>query len=208
MNGPESFTPDTRQIMGEAPSCRNLFVAAGFNSIGIMSSAGVGKRHGRMDSRWRSADGFVGSRYRAPRSGCRTSNRCLSAARLPEAVHNQFAMHWPFKQFESGRNLRRSPWHDLLAERGAVFGAPSGWERPLWYALGRIRGCNISYSYGEQSWWPMARREALHCSRHVSLFELSPFGKFDDQRCRRAQFSAAGFVARISISKRPVCVTA
>jgi 4-methylaminobutanoate oxidase (formaldehyde-forming) len=43
MNGPESFTPDTRQIMGEAPECRNLFVAAGFNSIGIMSSAGVGK---------------------------------------------------------------------------------------------------------------------------------------------------------------------
>ncbi|MCP4934164.1 MAG: FAD-binding oxidoreductase, partial [bacterium] len=43
MNGPESFTPDTRQIMGEAPGCRNLFVAAGFNSIGIMSSAGVGK---------------------------------------------------------------------------------------------------------------------------------------------------------------------
>jgi 4-methylaminobutanoate oxidase (formaldehyde-forming) len=43
MNGPESFTPDSKQIMGEAPACRNLFVAAGFNSIGIMSSAGVGK---------------------------------------------------------------------------------------------------------------------------------------------------------------------
>ena len=43
MNGPESFTPDTRQLMGKAPACGNLFVAAGFNSIGIMSSAGVGK---------------------------------------------------------------------------------------------------------------------------------------------------------------------
>ena len=40
MNGPESFTVDTRQIMGESPQCAGLFVAAGFNSIGIMSSAG------------------------------------------------------------------------------------------------------------------------------------------------------------------------
>jgi 4-methylaminobutanoate oxidase (formaldehyde-forming) len=43
MNGPEGFTPDTRQAMGESPFLRGYFVAAGFNSIGIMSSAGVGK---------------------------------------------------------------------------------------------------------------------------------------------------------------------
>jgi len=54
MNGPESFTPDTRQIMGEAPNCRNLFVAAGFNSIGIMSSA--------VGSRYRAAGSVTGER--------------------------------------------------------------------------------------------------------------------------------------------------
>lgn len=43
LNGPESFTPDNRFILGEAPNVRNIFVAAGFNSQGILSSAGVGK---------------------------------------------------------------------------------------------------------------------------------------------------------------------
>ena len=40
--GPESFTPDDRYILGEAPELKNFFVAAGFNSIGIQSSGGVG----------------------------------------------------------------------------------------------------------------------------------------------------------------------
>src|SRR5262245_65496359 len=43
VNGPESFTPDGRYLLGEAPECRNFFVAAGFNSIGIASGAGAGK---------------------------------------------------------------------------------------------------------------------------------------------------------------------
>jgi 4-methylaminobutanoate oxidase (formaldehyde-forming) len=38
-NGPESFTPDVRYYLGEAPELRDLFVATGFNSIGIQSSS-------------------------------------------------------------------------------------------------------------------------------------------------------------------------
>ncbi|MGB8692514.1 MAG: FAD-dependent oxidoreductase, partial [Steroidobacteraceae bacterium] len=40
--GPESFTPDHNYLMGEAPNLRNFFVAAGFNSLGILSGGGVG----------------------------------------------------------------------------------------------------------------------------------------------------------------------
>src|SRR5437870_2832130 len=43
VNGPEGFTPDNNFIMGEAPELRNLFVAAGFNSVGIASAGGAGK---------------------------------------------------------------------------------------------------------------------------------------------------------------------
>ena len=35
--GPESFTPDHNYLMGEAPNLENFFVAAGFNSLGILS---------------------------------------------------------------------------------------------------------------------------------------------------------------------------
>ena len=41
--GPESFTPDLGPIVGEAPELRNYFVAAGLNSIGILSGPGIGK---------------------------------------------------------------------------------------------------------------------------------------------------------------------
>ncbi len=176
MNGPESFTPDTKQIMGAAPSCKNLFVAAGFNSIGIMSSAGVGKvmaewiRDGEAPfDLWE-----VDIARLDPLQCC---DKYLSQ-RIPEAVHNQFAMHWPYKQFNSGRNLRQSAWHDLLEQKGAMFGAPSGWERPLWFAANETEA-ELEYSYSSQYWWPAARREARHCQRAVSLFELSPFSKID-----------------------------
>ena len=43
MNGPESFTPDTRPLLGESPYLRGFYVAAGFNSTGMMSSAGAGR---------------------------------------------------------------------------------------------------------------------------------------------------------------------
>jgi glycine/D-amino acid oxidase-like deaminating enzyme len=41
-NGPESFTPDDRYYLGEAPELRGYWVAAGYNSIGIVSSGGAG----------------------------------------------------------------------------------------------------------------------------------------------------------------------
>jgi len=176
MNGPESFTPDTRQLMGKTPACGNLFIAAGFNSIGIMSSAGVGK----VMAEWVQQDQAPCDLWEVDVARC-DPLQCgddFLASRIPEAVHNQFAMHWPFQQYRSGRDLRRSPWHDLLAQKGAVFGAPTGWERPLWFARDSAEA-QFEYSYTTQCWWPAARREALHCQQRVSLFELSPFGKFD-----------------------------
>ena len=44
--GPESFTPDVRYHLGEAPELENCFVAAGLNSIGLQSAGGAGQGHG------------------------------------------------------------------------------------------------------------------------------------------------------------------
>ena len=38
--GPESFTADDRYLLGPTPELENLFVACGFNSIGIQSAGG------------------------------------------------------------------------------------------------------------------------------------------------------------------------
>jgi len=199
--GPESFTPDTRQIMGSAAELNSYYVAAGFNSIGIMSSAGVGKAM---------ADWVLtGS---APmdlwdvdllRFDSTDSDPEFLSVRTQESVNNQFAMHWPGKQYKTGRDRKRSVWHDLFDAEGAVFGAPTGWERPLWFEREGFerqrfeRGVvsteavsshshthkndkpPVHYSYGNQYWWPHAEHEAQILTEHGALFELSPFSKLE-----------------------------
>ncbi len=176
LNGPESFTPDTRQLMGRVPGFENFYIAAGFNSIGIMSSAGVG----RVMADWMLDGGApmdlwdVDIRRMLPGDG----DPDFLAARIPESVCNQFAIHWPFKQYRSGRGRMRSPWHDRMAAAGAVFGAPTGWERPLWFADGESE-CDFQYSHEAQSWWPAAARESDRLMHSGALFDLSPFTKID-----------------------------
>lgn len=176
MNGPESFTPDSRPLLGESPFLKGFFVAAGFNSIGMMSSAGVGKAMAEwivagappMDL-W---DLDIARFDRA------AAAKPFLVRRMEEAVGNVFAMHWPFKQPKAGRDVRRTALHGRLAEAGAVFGAPVGWERPLWFAADGRDGA-LRYSYGPQAWWAAAAREAEAVRDRVALFDLSPFAKID-----------------------------
>ena len=175
MNGPESFTPDTRPLMGESPYLRGFFVAAGFNSTGMMSSAGAG----RAMAEW-IVDGEPGLDLWAldiSRFDHASASRSFVGARMEESVADLFRMHWPYKQAAAGRGTRRSAFHRTFAEKGAVFGAPTGWERPLWFDAGKAGVAD--YSFGAQSWWDAARSEAQAMARGVGLFELSPFTKLD-----------------------------
>ncbi len=177
MNGPESFTPDTRQVMGEAPNLKGFFVAAGFNSIGVVSSAGAGK----VIAEW--IDGGeppmdvweVDIQRFAPEQGTRD----FLAARTVETLGDLLNIHWPYKQPRTARNIRKTPFHDRFAQTGACFGAPAmAWERPLWFAREGEQP-EVRYSYGEQSWWPNAEREALATRYAAALYELTPFAKFE-----------------------------
>lgn len=42
--GPESFTPDHKPLLGEAPNLRGFYLGCGFNSAGIMLSGGCGEQ--------------------------------------------------------------------------------------------------------------------------------------------------------------------
>ena len=152
MNGPESFTADTRPLVGET-SVDGLFVAAGMNSVGVMSSAGIGRALWRLDCRRLSARGYVGGR-RGPRRPADRRTRphagthgrgCIGSLRAALAL-----------QATPGRarDLRKSALHDHWAGAGAHFGVTAGWERGLWY------GDSQPYAVGAQGWWPLAEAEA------------------------------------------------
>ena len=176
MNGPESFTPDTKPLIGPSPELAGLYIAAGFNSVGVMSSAGVG----RELAEWilKGQPRFDLWEVDVCRASPAWNDSTGLKARMQEAVHNQFAMHWPLKQPEPRVGLFRSPLFDCLKKAGAVFGCMPHWEVPLWYAQDESER-QIVHTYGEQTWWPIAQREAMQMANSVALVELSQFSKFD-----------------------------
>ncbi len=174
VNGPESFTPDNQFIMGEAPGLRGLFVAAGFNSVGIASAGGAG----RFLAEWM-IEGqptldlwSVDIRRFAPFA----NNRAFLRERVTEVLGLHYQMAWPNREFETGRGLRLSPLHDRLAARGACFGSKNGWERPLWFARNGMKPV-MEYSFGRQNWFGCHAREHQAARETVALFDQTSFSK-------------------------------
>jgi 4-methylaminobutanoate oxidase (formaldehyde-forming) len=194
MNGPESFTVDSRPLIGQTNEVDGLFVAAGMNSVGVMSSAGIGRVLADWMVEGASPDDLWG--VDVARVDPLTAVAAHVETRMEEAVADVFALHWPFKQPKAGRGLRRSALHDRWAAAGAVFGLTAGWERGLWYAA-RDTERDLPYSVGAQPWQEIAHREAAVMERGTALIDLSPFGKFDisgPDALKTLQWVAAGNV--------------
>ena len=174
-NGPESFTPDNRYYLGEAPEVRDLFVATGFNSIGIQSSGGAGlvlsqwikNGHPPMD-----VNGIDIRRIHPFQA-----NASYVRERVSETLGLLYAMHWPYRQAETSRGARRSPFYQFCKQLGAVFGEVNGWERPNWYVRDGIKP-EYEYSYGRQNWFPCAQAEAVALKNDVVFFDQSSFAKY------------------------------
>jgi heterotetrameric sarcosine oxidase gamma subunit len=173
-NGPESFTPDDRYLLGESPDIRGLFVATGFNSIGIQSSGGAGKvlADWVLDGRPPMDLWDVDVRRMMPFQ----RNARYLRERTVETLGLLYAMHWPHRQPETARGVRRSPVHDRLAAAGACFGETAGWERANWFAPEGVDPVH-AYSYGRQGWFEHAAAEHLAVRTGVGLFDLSSFAK-------------------------------
>ena len=173
--GPESFTPDNRYYLGEAPGLAGCYVAAGFNSIGIQSAGGAGKVLAECIARGRPLVDMwdVDVRRALPFE----SNRRFLRERVSETLGLLYAMHWPFRQHETGRGVRRSPFHDRLAALGACHGQAFGWERPNWYASPGTEP-RYDYSFGRQNWFDLSAEEHRAVREGVGLLDQTSFAKF------------------------------
>jgi len=173
--GPESFTPDVRYHLGEAPELKNCFVAAGMNSIGLQSAGGIGKvmaqwvRDGRPPADlWE-----VDVRRNMPFQG----NRKYLRERVAESLGLLYATHWPFRQYATARGVRKSALYDRLVAKGACHGEAFGWERPNWYAP-EGTSPEYQYRYGRQNWFEHSAAEHKAVRESVGLFDQSSFAKF------------------------------
>ncbi|MDQ7263605.1 FAD-dependent oxidoreductase [Paracoccus sp. PS-1] len=173
-NGPESFTPDDRYYLGEAPELAGYWLAAGYNSIGIVSSGGAGMALAAwMDKGEPPFDLWeVDIRRAQPFQ----RNRRYLRERVTETLGLLYADHYPYRQMATARGLRRSPLHEHLKARGAVFGEVAGWERANWFA-GPGEPREYRYSWGRQNWFANSAGEHRALREGVGLLDMSSFGK-------------------------------
>lgn len=173
-NGPESFTPDDAYHLGLAPEMDNVWVAAGFNSIGIQSAGGAGMALSQwMDSGEKPFDlGDVDISRMNPFQG----NKTYLFERSKETLGLLYADHFPYRQKATARGIRRTPFHHHLEQNGAVFGELSGWERANWFAdEGQER--EYQYTWKRQNWFENSAREHRAIRENVGMYDMSSFGK-------------------------------
>ena len=172
--GPESFTPDQEPLMGEAPELKNYYVAAGFNSLGILLGGGVGQ----VMAQW-IVDGLPPidiSDVDTARMLPFQNNPRYLRDRTVESLGLLYAQDYFNLQAETARNVRKSPFHDRLAEAGAYFGAYAGWEYPDWFAPEGIEP-KVEYTWGRQNWFEYAAAEHRAAREGVILMDYSVMGK-------------------------------
>ncbi len=173
-NGPESFTPDDAYHLGLAPERDNVWVAAGFNSIGIQSAGGAGMALAQwMEDGQKPFDlGDVDISRMQPFQG----NRHYLYERSKETLGLLYADHFPYRQKATARGVRRTPFHHHLKEQGAVFGELAGWERANWFANeGQER--EYRYSWKRQNWFENSAAEHRAVRENVGMYDMSSFGK-------------------------------
>jgi 4-methylaminobutanoate oxidase (formaldehyde-forming) len=174
--GPESFTPDLRPIVGEAPEVKNYFVAAGLNSIGILTGGGIGRLLAHwivtgtpdMDVTGLSIDRL--HRYQA--------NPEYRRARTIESLGLVYKCHYPTMSPQTARGVKRSAVHDRLAAAGAYFRDVSGWEGADWYAPAGREAKVERLSWGRENWFPWWEAEHRAAREGVILMDMSFMSKF------------------------------
>ena len=173
--GPESFTPDDNFILGEAPTLPGLFLAAGFNSIGIQAAGGVGKALAEWIVEGEATMDLAEVDIR--RFEPFHAGRRFLADRTVETLGLLYGMHWPFRQFDTARGAKHSPFHQRLLESGACYGETAGWERPNFYAPEGEKA-EYEYSYARQNFFPWTAAEHRATREGVGLYDQTSYAKF------------------------------
>ena len=184
-NGPESFTPDDAYHLGLAPEMDNVWIAAGFNSIGIQSAGGAGMALAQWitDGKKPFDLGDVDISRMQPFQG----NKKYLFERSKETLGLLYADHYPYRQKASARGIRRSPFHSQLLEKGAVMGELAGWERANWYAESDQKR-EYEYSWKRQNWFENSAQEHRAVRENVGIYDMSSFGKIRVEGSEACEF--------------------
>ncbi len=173
--GPESFTPDLRPIVGEAPELEGYFVAAGLNSIGILTGGGLGRALAHWIMTGTPDVDVTG--FNIDRLHVYQANRAYRRARTVESLGLVYQCHYPNLTLQTARGARRSPFHAQLAALGAHFKEVSGWESPDWFGEPGATPEPGPLTWGRAAWWDRWANEHRAAREGVVAMDMSFMGK-------------------------------
>ena len=171
---PESFTPDTVFMVGEAPGVKNFYVGCGMNSVGIQSAGGVGLAlsHWIVDGHPEEQLWPIDIKRYFPWQ----RNAKYLHDRIVESVGVLYHHHDPNRQRTTARPVICSPIHDRLADNRAAFSMVAGWERADWFAPEGVDPVH-QYSWEKPNWLEYQGQEHMAIREGVGLYDLTSMGK-------------------------------
>jgi 4-methylaminobutanoate oxidase (formaldehyde-forming) len=162
--------------VGEAPEVKNYFVAAGLNSIGILTGGGLG----RVMAHW-----IINGRPDVDVTGMNIdrlhpyqTNAEYRRTRTVESLGLVYACHYPFKSLSTARDAKRSAIHERLVAQGAYFKDVSGWEGADWYAGAGKTPDPGPLGFTRPTWWKNWEEEHRATREGVILMDMSFMSKF------------------------------
>lgn len=198
--GPESFTPDHKPLMGEAPELRGFYHGCGFNSSGLMLGGGCGRELARWVVEGRPELDMYGFDIRRFASSL-VHDKTWIKERSHEAYAKNYSTVFPHDQPLAGRNKRKDALHQVLLDAGCVYQEALGWERPGYFSPDGVSElldydyygnygveANKDYAYNDRllddytfefpKHHDVLGKECLTTRSKVAVFNMSYFGQF------------------------------
>jgi sarcosine dehydrogenase len=175
INGPIPYTADADFVMGRAPELDNFYLATGF-LYGIAAGGGAGKMMAEWMLEGRPSLDLWPLDVR--RFAFHHTTRHFMRDRMVEMYAHHYKLSAPGSEKVTARGIRRSPLHDALAARNAVFGSRGGWERPNWFAPEGVEAVDRP-SFGRPNWFEHVGAAHQAIRDGVGLIDQSSFAKFE-----------------------------
>lgn len=176
INGPESFTPDGRYLLGEVPEVRNFYVAAGFNSSGIAGAGGAGMALAGWITEGEPTMDLSGVDIR--RFAPHHNNKRFLRECVKETLAWHYLLRYPYSERKAARGLRCSPLFPELSAAGASWSEKMGWEVPKWFALPGEDHPSEN-GFGKPGWLSCTEVEYKSCTEGVAVVDLTALGLFE-----------------------------
>jgi len=174
INGPFTFAPDGNPLVGPVRGLPNYWCAAA-----IMAGFSQGGGVGLALSNWmvNGDPGFDVWGMDVSRYG-EWADMAYTNAKVRENYSRRFSITYPNEELPAARPLRKTPIHDRLRERNAVFGASYGMEHALWFAPEGMDPYETP-TFRRSNAFDHVKEECDAVRSGVGMIEIANFAKYE-----------------------------